>query len=184
MGRMGRTNRIMMYRTFTDAMEELDGEIESRVDHELYDEYRVVHSLIHEKVYELKTPKGQVTVGIPQEAFDLAQEAVQKSMGLLKVWEWDYDDYEKDAKADDREPSESDYAELMQIYTDDFIDEEFDEDLKDAMNDAREWEWRDEYEFRRKMNQYLKDISSYELSYKEIFRDEAKLLLREVFDDE
>jgi replication fork clamp-binding protein CrfC len=165
-------------------MEELDGEIESRADHELYDEYRVVHSLIYEKIHELKTPKGEVTVGIPQEAFDLAQEAVQKSIDLLKVWEWGYNDYVEYSKKEGYEPSEDEYYDLMQAYTDDFIEEEFDEDLKNAMSDAREWEWRDEHEFRRKMNQYLKDISSYELSYKEIFRDEAKLLLREVFSDE
>lgn len=173
-----------MFEDVEEAMQWLDDSIAERLEHNVVGNYPVVADLHASKLYGVKDYKNKPSEKVAREAFDLAQEAIQKSMGLLKVWDWDYDDYEKDAKADDREPSESDYADLMQIYTDDFIDEEFDEDLKSAMERARDWEWRDEYDFKHKMNQYLKDLSAFEDEYGEVVIDEQHYLFREVFGDE
>lgn len=173
-----------MFDNLEDAKDWLDDAIGERIEYSVADNYQVAAALHAAKIYEVPDYKNRPAEKVSREAFDLAQGAIQKSMGLLKVWDWDYDDYEKDAKADDREPSEDDYSDLMQIYTDDFIDEEFDEDLKQAMEDARDWEWRDEYDFRHKMNKYLKDLSAFEDEYHEVVRDEEKSLIREVFDDE
>jgi hypothetical protein len=170
---------------FQEAMDWLDEQIAERIEYTIADDYRVVSALQSHKIYEVPGYKTMPSHKSMRAAFELAEKAILDSMkGMLAVWSWDYDDYEKDAKEDDREPSEDDYAELLQIYTDDFIDDGFDEDLKLAMEDAREFEWREEYDFKRKMNQYLKDLSAFEEAYKEVERDEHQALIREVFDDE
>ena len=51
------------------------------------------------------------------------------------------------------------------------------------MEDARDFEWRDEYDFKRKMNQYLKDLDSYEEDYKEVVKEESYSLILEIFEE-
>jgi hypothetical protein len=172
-----------MFDSFKDAMDWLNDAIGEQMEYSVADKYPVVASLVSWKIEEVAKNKKKSEEQIQKEACELAQKAIINSMELLKVWDWTYDDYEKDMEAEGNEPSEDDYYELLRIYSDDFIDEEFDEDLKRAMEDARDFEWRDEYDFKRKMNQYLKDLDSYEEDYKEVVKEESYSLILEIFEE-
>ena len=170
-----------MFRSFEEALEWLDSELMEQVADDMYGDFPVVSRLIDNKLSRL--PKSKIIeIGIPKKIFGEAREAINKSMGLLKVLDWD--DYVKDMKADNQEPSEDDYYELLQVYADDFIEQEFDEDLKTAMEKEKQFEWRDEYDFKRKMYQYQEEIDEYQWGYEKALRENIKKLIIEAFSNE
>jgi hypothetical protein len=173
-----------MFEHLEEFKEWYNEEVYTQFENDYFDSYRVAWELYSAKEAEIKGKEKLSQKQISDKANELCRAAIEKSLDLLKVWDWDYDDYVKDMEAEGEEPSEDDYSQLLQIYTDDFLEEEFDEDLKNAMQNARDYEWRDEYEFKRKLRSYLEDLEKLDAGFDDTVYNIRHLALKEVFEEE
>ena len=142
--------------------EELYSSLEDR-----YEEYKVVWKLYNSKIFDVPEREKLPISKLSEKVFRICRDAITRSSELVKVWDYSYEQFEKDAKENDEDASEESYDDYMQMMTYEFMDNDFDPDLKQVMEESGEWEWRDEYEFKAKMKKYLTDANNLEDGFEE-----------------
>jgi len=175
----------MDFDDFKDEFEEsLDQEIDS-----IRSKYPAMFDLVEKKMPIKNIPEMEKLLNVYNQAVNKSIKIAEKfAKDVWDMWNYSFEDYVKDKMEDDPDLEKDDisdewYMDDMQFRTDDYFEHTADQDLIKSVQDAKQWEWRDEYEFNRKFKKYVEDLyainSNLIDSFQEVKHDSVMLIFEE-----
>jgi len=148
--------------------DDFEYEFETTLDQEIdsvRSEYPAMFGFV-EKRMPLKLPEIGKLLNVYNQVINKSIEIVEKfRKEILQMWDYGFDEYvkhrmEEDPDLEKDDVSEAGYWDDMEFLTNDYFENTADQDLVKSVQDAKQWEWRDEYEFGRKFKEYIENLHS------------------------